>query len=283
MTRCKLTPDDIKGVYALIPACATANAASVKETDTVDRDALAHLTDKLINDGVHGIVMTGNTRETIRKTKFAEDVGADGVMNGTPMYLPTSIPNALQYYRDIAEACPKMAIMIYHNPYAFRFTITPPVWEELVKIPNVIAAKQGSMDLLNLLASIQTTQGKLAVLVFDVLMYPLMQMGASGGWSSDVCMGPSLSLKQYDACVSGDWKLAGQIGADRFHAFVTSLGIPLEELQVHQVAWTKLSVDAAGYGRVGPGRPPFVETPAKVAESAQAYAKRWLELTAKYR
>jgi hydratase-aldolase len=204
-------------------------------------------------------------------------------MNGTPMYLPSSVPNALQYYRDISEACPKMAIMIYHNPFAFRFTIPPPVWGELAKIPNVIATKQGSLDIVNLLASIKMTQGKISVLVLDLLMYPMMWMGATGGWSSDVCMGPTLSLKYYDACASGDWKFAEKIGGDRIRGFVSSLGMTIDEFQEHQVNWTKISIDAAGYGKVGPGRPPFVHTPKKVEDSALAYAKNWLELTEKYK
>lgn len=319
MTRPRLTADDIRGVYALVPACATPEATSWKAADTVDTEALAQLIDKLIRDGVHGILLTGsvgeshtllweehqkliqtavevvnrrvpvfvgttslNTRETIRKTRYAIDVGADGVMNGTPMYLPLAPADVVQYYRDLAEAVPQAAIMIYHNPHAFRVTITPQLWHELVKIPSVVAAKQGSTDLFNLIPSLRAAGDRVSILVLDHLMYPAMLFGAKGGWSSDVCMGPWPSLRLYEECKRGNWSAAAEIASDMHRGFA-SMGLTMEEFQQYQTYWFKLGVDLAGYGKAGPVRPPFVHVPKHIDEATRAYVKNWLSLVEKYR
>lgn len=51
-----------------------------------------------------------NTRDTIRETRFARDLGADGTMLGFPVWCAMSVPGAVQFYRDVAEARPDMAI-----------------------------------------------------------------------------------------------------------------------------------------------------------------------------
>src|SRR5262249_28323368 len=72
-------------------------------------------------------ILTGttsmNTRRTLEKARWAASAGSDGLLNGVPMWLPPSWQNAVQYYQDLAQACPDMAIMVYHNPPVFRVTI----------------------------------------------------------------------------------------------------------------------------------------------------------------
>ena len=147
-----LTAQETRGVWSLIPACATPNADELEARDTVDVDKLAAMVERLIQAGVDGIATTGrsaratllwdehqkliqtvvdvarkrvpiltgttslNTRRTLEKARWAESVGSDGLLNGVPMWLPPSWQNAVQFYKDLAEAMPNMAIMIYHNP-----------------------------------------------------------------------------------------------------------------------------------------------------------------------
>jgi len=318
MKRTKLTPSDIRGVFALVPACATPDAASWKATDTVDTDALADLINKLIRDGVNGIMTTGsigeshtllwdehkkiietavevvnrrvplfvgttslNTRETINKTKYAVEVGADGVMNGTPMYLPLSPADTIQYYKDLSEAVPDAAIMIYHNPHAFRITITPKLWGELSKIPSVIGAKQGSTELFNLIGSIKAVGDRMSILSLDHLMHPCMLFGTAGGWSSDVCMGPAPSLKLYALCREGKWDQAGEI-ASGMQRGMAQMGLTMEEFQQYQTYWLKRALDEAGYCKAGPVRTPFVHAPKHIEEASIRYAQNWLALVQKY-
>src|SRR5918994_1446949 len=112
-----LTPEETRGVWSLIPACATPDADGAEARDTVDCDKLAAMVERLIKAGVNGTGTTSlNTRRTIEKTRWAVDAGADGVLNGVPMWLQPSWQNAVQFYKDIAEAVPNASVMVYHNP-----------------------------------------------------------------------------------------------------------------------------------------------------------------------
>ncbi len=225
----ELVPSDMKGgLWGFVPACSTPDAADVNAVDTIDTDALASLVDRLVRDGVDGIVTTGsageshtlsddeyrtlittvvetvnarvpvfvgastlNTRDSIRRARVIADLGgADGIMSGPPMYLPQTAENAVQYYKDLAEAVPELAIMIYQNPHAFRITLPPGAFRELAQIRNIVALKQTSMDIFNVIGAIKAVKDKMSVLVLDQLMYPpAMMFGAAGAWSIDVCMG----------------------------------------------------------------------------------------------
>lgn len=203
-------------------------------------------------------------------------------MAGPPMYLPQSMDNVVQYYEDLSAAVPDLAIMIYQNPYAFRVTLPPPVFARLCRLPNVVAVKQTSMDIFNVLGTIKAVKDDLAVLVLDQLMYPAMTFGAAGAWSLDACLGPWPALALRDACQQEDWDEAARI-ADEMQAPFATLGMGMDEFQAMQAAWHKAAVDEAGYGHAGPARPPFVHVPAHVLESGRNYARRWVELAEPYK
>ena len=58
-----------------------------------------------------------NSREVVQKMKVVEKSGADGVLLGVPFYFPSTVDNAVRFYREIGEMFPKLNIMIYHNPH----------------------------------------------------------------------------------------------------------------------------------------------------------------------
>ncbi|BCP12345.1 hypothetical protein MINTM020_44430 [Mycobacterium paraintracellulare] len=314
-----LLADDIRGLWAFVPAPGSPDAADVNAIDTVDTEALSELVDRLVRDGADGIVTTGsageshtltteeyrtlvstvvdtvngrvpvfvgastlNTRDSIARARLIADLGADGMMTGPPMYLPQTIDNAVQYFKDLADAVPELAIMIYQNPHAFRITLPPSAFREIAQIRNVVALKQTSMDIFNVIGAIKAAQDELAVLVLDQLMYPAMSFGAAGGWSIDVCMGPWPSLSLRDACQQADWTEAARI-ADDMQAPFRTLGLSMEEFQAMQSAWWKIAIDVAGYGRAGPARPPFVHIPDAVIESARRYGTQWSAMAEGYR
>jgi hydratase-aldolase len=177
--------EDFKGVYALIPACATPDAHMWSSTDTINVESQRSLVSNLIEDGADGIITTGstgechtllwneqqklfetvvdeangrvpvitgtwapNTREAIMKTRYAVDIGVDGIMNGPPQYVEPTVDNTIQYYKDLAEACPNTAIMIYHNPNAFRVTIPVERFTQIKEeIPTVLSMKESMADI----------------------------------------------------------------------------------------------------------------------------------------
>ena len=84
---------------------------------------------------------TLNTRDTIEQTRWASEIGADGTMLGPPFWCLASMDTAVQFFKDVAEACPDMAIAIYANMQAFKFAFSIPFWARVSQIPQVITAK----------------------------------------------------------------------------------------------------------------------------------------------
>ncbi len=107
-------------------------------------------------------------------------MGSDGVLNGVPMWLQSSVENAVQCYVNLAEACPAMAIMIYHNPPAFRVTIPPAAFKQLGKVRNIVAVKQAVTELNQLMATIRACGDEISVLMSDRCCFPAMKFGARG-------------------------------------------------------------------------------------------------------
>src|SRR5690606_5586901 len=148
------------------------------ETDTVDTAALETAVDKIIRDDINVIAATSSFGEVhtlllgekqklaevtiavarervpvftgcsstdpsapMRLAKSAEKAGADGVLCAVPFYFPSTVENAVRFYLDLADAFPKLAIAVYHNPPLHRATIPVAAFEKLVTRPNIVAMK----------------------------------------------------------------------------------------------------------------------------------------------
>jgi hydratase-aldolase len=308
--------DDFKGVYALLPACATEDADKWSARNTFNEKGFRELVGKLIEDGVHGIITTGstgechtllweeqkklfdtvvdeangrvpvltgtwapNTRESIEKTKYAADVGADGIMNGPPQYVEPTVENTIQYYRDLAEASPEMAIMIYHNPGAFRVTLPVESFTRISEeIPSIV------LDRMKRLAKL--VGDRINLMTYEPFAAEALRFGFGGIWSAhSICMGPEPVLKLYDSIVKGDWETAEEISAecmDIYVRFFERMG-GFEVFLKYQVNAMHECVNAAGYARAGPARPPFTHVPDLVLESCRLHAEDWRQLVEKWR
>ena len=310
-----LTSSDLSGVMAMMPAFATDDGASIDATETVDVDRLAAGLDRMIGDGAGVISTCGsfgechtllweefetitracvevaagrvplfigctslNSREAVKKMRFAESVGAEAVLVGVPFYFPSSLENAVRFYHDIAERFPRLAIMVYHNPALHNVPLPVSIFPELVKSPNIIAMKDSHRDTLNFIMLQQVIAGHISVFCNQMQFHPYHDLGAPGFWSIDAWMGPWPMLALYDAVVSGDRAAAREI------MFELS---PVLAMRNKNLAWretaAKIAIRCAGYCDPGPLRPPFVEIPPEVDAAQKKRAEKWNKLCEKYR
>ena len=309
-----LTPQDVSGVMAMMPAFATTNAADIDATDTVDVDNLKAGVDRIIRDGIDIIATTGsfgefhtllpeefetlahasveavgkrvplfvgctalNPREVLRKMRVARDAGADGVLVGVPFYFPSTVDNAVRFYREIAERFPSLNIMIYHNPPLHRIALPVGAIARILENPNIVAMKDSDRSTGEFQELMARVRGRLSVFVTQGQYYPYGLLGAAGCWSIEAWMGPWPLLRLRDAIDAGDWETANEITLDLSEERV---GAP--DLRWRETA-RKIAAQHAGYCQPGPLRPPFVEIPPDVRDRVQKRAARWQELCAKYR
>ena len=316
-----LTVDEIHGAWAIMPTPSKDNASDWRAEDTVDLDETARAVNGLIEAGVDGILTLGSlgecatltweekaqfiattveaargrvpvfagttslsTRETIRQTREAHDLGAHGTMLGLPMWCAADVPTAVQFYRDVAEACPEMAICIYANTEAFRFDFPRPFWAQVSEIPQVVTAKY--LGIAQLMADLALTRGRIRFLPIDADYYPAARIDPdfmTAFWSSGAVCGPTPVIRLRDEVKkgkqTGDWsaakRISGAIGASLGPLFPKG---SFAEFSKYNIGLEKARMDAGGWMRAGPMRRPYHLVPEPYLEGARKSGQMWAEL-----
>lgn len=317
----RLTAQDIQGVWAIIPTPAKDNAGDWRAVDTVDLIETARAVEALIASGVDGILSLGtlgecatldweekrafmatlcetargrvpvfggtsslSTRETVRQTKAALDIGLDGTMIGPPMWSQADLNNAVQFYRDIAEAVPDMAICVYNNPWVFKFGFPPPFWAQVSQIPQVVCSKYAGVGQLPIILNL--VQGRIRLMPLDADYYAAARIDpeqCTAFWASGAACGPAPVIELRDRVARADWVGAKQV-TNELMATYQHL-IPrgdFNEFSLYNIQLEKARMDAAGWMRAGPNRPPYTFTPPAYLDGARKAGEMWAELQKRY-
>ena len=88
------------------------------------------------------------TGETLKMSKYAEEVGADGVQIVLPYYQLPSEEGMYQHYKTVAEGI-NIGIMVYNNPAMTKAWIQPELMVRLSEIENIIADKENTKDIID--------------------------------------------------------------------------------------------------------------------------------------
>jgi trans-o-hydroxybenzylidenepyruvate hydratase-aldolase len=323
--RSRLTVEEIVGCWAIMATPAIPEASDWRQDNTVDLDETARTVNGLIEAGVDGILTLGtrgecaalrweekrvfmaavsdtargrvpvfggttslNTRDAVAQTRGALDLGMDGTMLGPSMWNKPDIEGAVQFYRDIAEAVPEMAVCVYANPFVFKFDFPRPFWAQVAEIPQVVMAKTAGYS--TLLADLRASKGRIRMLPIESEYYGAARLDPGhcvAFWSSGACCGPAPAIALRDlvaeAKKSGDWSAAERLAAE-----LGAANLPIvcygdfNEFQTHNVALEKGRMNAAGWMRAGPNRPPYQLVPERIRLYAENGGRMWAELHRRY-
>lgn len=317
-----LTAQDFKGVYGILATPAKEGADRWDATDTVDLDETARLTEKLIADGCAGLLALGTTGEcatiteaefeafvdcflstvdkrvptfvgattlgthdTVRRMKFIRDRGADGTMLGLPMWQPCSEEQAVKFYASISEAFPDMAIMVYANQHAFRFSFPPSFWGAVAEAaPTVTSAKFASP--VSYVDCLKESKNKINFLPIDMMAAMFAEQSPdtmTALWATAACMGPQPCVALMDAIAARDTNRVGEIAKDIFWANETFIpNGDFEAFSKFNLQLEKIRFNEAGYCNAGPIRPPYDVVPDDYVAGAKECGRRWADLVKKY-
>jgi dihydrodipicolinate synthase/N-acetylneuraminate lyase len=201
-----------------------------------------------------------NTRECIARLKYAEDAGADGVMIGLPYLIPCNEEEAYAHFRAVNEAADEIQIMLYNNPFSFRFNISPELWDRLMELDRIKAVKESSFDVLHRSRVISRISRRINVFAggeFWLLADSLL--GANGLVSMAGPGVPGAALELYDACMNKDLKRALP-----YHLKFSNLFRNLTS--ENEVAWLKACAEFGGLA-AGPPRAPYAPLDAQFKET----------------
>ena len=126
-----------------IVICGT-TGESATMSDDEKKEAIKFTID-VINKRIPAIAGTGsnNTKHSIELSKYAESVGADGLLVVTPYYNKTTQKGLIEHYTAIASNV-NIPIVIYNVPGRTGLNILPKTIAALAKHPNICAVKEAS-------------------------------------------------------------------------------------------------------------------------------------------
>lgn len=126
-----------------IIVCGTTGESSTM-TETEKKEAIKYTVDKVAKR-VPVIAGTGtnNTKYSVELSKYAESVGADGLLLVTPYYNKATQKGMVEHFSAIAEAV-NIPIIVYNVPGRTGLNINPETMLELSKIENIAGIKEAS-------------------------------------------------------------------------------------------------------------------------------------------
>ena len=238
-----LNAADYKGLYAILPTPASPGANRLDALDTVALDETARVVNRLIADGVSGLIILGTTgecatlshadyeafaacvldttarrvpaivgttalggHEVARRMKFVRGKKADGVLLGLPMWQPVTTEMAVKYYAEVSAMFPELAIMVYANSRAFRYGFPPGFWQAVSReAPTVTSAKYSRAKNL---AELQASTGHRIHFMPNESTVQNFFADApkttTSCWATAAAMGPAPALAIMDAVARGD-------------------------------------------------------------------------------
>ncbi len=141
----------------------------------------------------------------IELSKYAEDVGADGVQVIPPYYY---VADVIAHYKRISEAI-NIGIVIYNNPEVVHKALTPETLLKMIsEARNIIGIKDCTEDLVMASETIKALGNKVAVTcgTGEALAPFFYLLGSPGAYSSIVNFAPQFPVKMYKAAIRGDYK-----------------------------------------------------------------------------
>lgn len=317
-----LSSKDIVGIAGILPTPSTADANHWSCEDSVDHAETAAMVERVVAGGVRilltagsfgeGATLTGrehlgftdtivrtarrralvfagattlNTRDTIQRGRALVAQGADGLFLGRPMWMALDQQAILRFYQDVAEALPRVPVVIYDNHLAFKGKIATATYEALSRIPEMVATKHiGGPTLAEDLVAVG---GRMRVLPIDAQWPDLARRfpdEALACWTGNTADGTEPLLALQRAIEARDWDRADAIAADMAWAQAPMFpGGKLENFVDYNIPIAHARLQGSGLVRTGPPRPPYLFAPEDYMEGGRETGRRWATLRERYR
>jgi 4-hydroxy-tetrahydrodipicolinate synthase len=151
------------------------------------------------------------THEAIHLSKGAKDLGVDGVLLISPYYNKPNQKGIFRHYEAIAKAV-DVPIVVYNVPSRTGCNITAPTVKRLSEVPNVVAIKEASGNMSQIMSILASVSPRFTVLSGDdLLTYPMMALGARGVISVTSNVVPELMVQMTHAALEGEWAKAREM------------------------------------------------------------------------
>jgi len=154
---------------------------------------------------------TNNTAQAIHLATIAQQEGADALLAVTPYYNKPTQEGLVLHFSKIAESI-SLPVVLYNVPGRTIINITAETALRLAQVDNIIALKEASGDLGQVMQILNRRPSDFVVLSGDdSLTLPIMAMGGEGIISVASNLIPAEMSQMVDLALSGKWDEAKKI------------------------------------------------------------------------
>ncbi|MBE6082158.1 MULTISPECIES: 4-hydroxy-tetrahydrodipicolinate synthase [Tissierellales] len=164
---------------AIIVCGTTGESATLSDEE---KKELIKFTVEKINKRIPVIAGTGsnNTAHCIELSKYAQKVGADGLLIVTPYYNKTTQKGLKEHYLAIAQEV-NIPIIIYNVPSRTGLNILPKTLAELSEHPNIRGVKEASGNIAQVAEIARLCKNNFCIYSGnDDMVVPLLSLGGLG-------------------------------------------------------------------------------------------------------
>jgi len=213
----------------------------LKSDFSLDVDAIRAGLERLIANGVSGVVMMGmvgenaqlspeekltvlrtaketikgrvpiisgvaetSTEKAVAFAKEAEKLGVDGLMVFPALTYKSDARETIEFYQTVARAT-RLEILLYNNPRGYGVDLTPDTVEELMGEPTIVAIKEESYDTTRVTDLIARFGDRLNVVCgVDDLILESAALGVTAWVSGMANALPGESVELLNLAITGD-------------------------------------------------------------------------------
>jgi 4-hydroxy-tetrahydrodipicolinate synthase len=213
---------DLKAFRRLVQHVATGGAdtlvvlGTTGEASTLDEEERDTLITACLQEarGKKVVVGTGHnaTRQAAAWTKRAQALGAHGALVVTPYYNKPTTAGLVAHYSAVADAAHGLPLILYNVPGRTGLNVTPPALAKLWANSQVVAVKESSGNLPQIMEIARTLPpGKQLLCGDDNLTLPAIAAGACGLVSVLGNLLPAQAKAWVEATRRGDLREAQQL------------------------------------------------------------------------
>ncbi len=152
------------------------------------------------------------TKIAVELSRYAQDVGADGVQVVLPYYHVPDEEGMYLHYKRIAEAL-DIGVMVYNNPSVSKAYVRPSLMRKLAEIPNIVGVKENTPFIDMFYQQVKAVGHKIPIVQGrgEWWYVATLPYGARGFVSGLANVMPEFSLELLKAGNDGDWKKAHEL------------------------------------------------------------------------
>jgi 4-hydroxy-tetrahydrodipicolinate synthase len=167
------------GTSAIVPCGTTGESATL---NMEEHSRVIDIAIQAVNKKVPVIAGTGgnSTSEAIELSEHAKKSGADATLQVAPYYNKPTQEGLYQHFKAIAEAVP-LPQVLYNVPGRTSVNMLPQTVARLAELPEVVAIKEASGNLVQMAEIVQLAGDKLTLLSGDDnVTLPVLAVGGKG-------------------------------------------------------------------------------------------------------